>query len=320
MVSILMALTVISGVAAQEGTGQDHGQMEMGGGEATAAERTAAEDLLARTRVGVARFADPAVSAAEGFVQITPFSFYGIRAAHFHNQTYATDGVLLDPERPEDLMYLKTDDGELNLIGVMFLAPPGQGPTPGGPLTFWHTHDDLCTGPAGVVPEAPDGACPTTTVPITREMLHVWMIADSAELSVAFGEEPPDAKVLQIDGRTTAGSLDAAADIVNWTGVMIAIARELDINLVELRHRYDAGESIAEMATRQGVDQKALTETVVARVRADLDRSVERGDMTTPQRNFIAGQVPLWIGRMIEMHAGEPWSTAPPVEQHDDVG
>ncbi len=208
-------------------------------------------------------------------------------------------------------MYLKTDDGALRLIGVMFLAPPAEGPTPGVPLTFWHTHDDLCAGPAGTVPEAPDGACPAATVPISQEMLHVWMVSDAAELSVTFGEEPPDGKVVQIDGRTPAGSLDAAADIVNWTGVMMTIAREIDITLVELRQRYDAGESIAEMATRQGVDQQALTEAVVARIDTDLDRSVERGDMTTPQRDLIAGQVPLWIGRMIEMHAWEPWSTRP---------
>lgn len=98
VVSILMALTALSGVAAQQGTGQDHGQMEMDG-EATAAERAAAEDLLARTQAGVQRFNDVAVADAEGYEQITPFSFYGIRAAHFHNQGYATDGVLLDPER-----------------------------------------------------------------------------------------------------------------------------------------------------------------------------------------------------------------------------
>ncbi len=319
VVSILMALTALSGVAAQEETGHGHGQMQMDG-EASAAERTAAKDLLDRTRTGVARFADPDVADAEGYEQITPSSFYGIRAAHFHNQTYATDGALLDPERPEDLMYLKTDDGALELIGVMFLAPPGEGPTPGGPLTFWHRHDDLCAGVAGVVPEAPDGTCPAATVPLTQEMLHVWMVSEAAELSAAFGEEPPDETVVQIDGRTPAGSVDAAADIVNWSGVMVTIAWQLDINLIDLRRRYDAGESIAEMATRQGVSADTLTAAVVKRIGMDLDRSVERGDMTTPQRDLIAGQVPLWISRMIEMHAGDPWSTAPALDHHGDMG
>ncbi len=66
VVSILMALTALSGIAAQEGTGQDHGPMQMDG-EATAAERTAAKDLLTRTQAGVQRFDDVAVADAEGY-------------------------------------------------------------------------------------------------------------------------------------------------------------------------------------------------------------------------------------------------------------
>ena len=79
---------------------------------------------------------------------------------------YASDGLYLDPEHPESLIYLRTKDGVMYLLGVMYLAPAGEGPTPGGPLTHWHGHDGFCTGPNGVSRQDETGACPPGQFPI----------------------------------------------------------------------------------------------------------------------------------------------------------
>jgi hypothetical protein len=111
----------------------------------------------------------------EGYVQITPYNRRGWGAAHFHNAAYAADGVLLDPNRPEDLIYLKMPDGTMEFLGVMFLAPPGKGPDTGGPLTMWHSHDNLCLAPGANLTRRVNGQCIGGGVPITQEMMHVWV-------------------------------------------------------------------------------------------------------------------------------------------------
>ncbi|GIW06289.1 MAG: hypothetical protein KatS3mg060_1094 [Dehalococcoidia bacterium] len=143
---------------------------------ATEAERLAAADLVARTRSGSARFADFHVAQQEGYRQVTRYPFgdgtYG--PAHFVAERYVSDGQLLDPEHPESLMYARLPDGRMAFLGVMFLAPKGKGPTPGGPITSWHSHDNLCIGADGVVPKRA-GRCPAGTAAVTNEMMHLWL-------------------------------------------------------------------------------------------------------------------------------------------------
>jgi hypothetical protein len=65
----------------------------------------------------------------------------------------AATSDLLDPAKPQALVYASLPDGSRVLAGVLFTAPVGQGPCPGGSTTLWHYHHD--------------GA--------TREMIHVWL-------------------------------------------------------------------------------------------------------------------------------------------------
>lgn len=123
---------------------------------ATDADRAGAEKLLNDTRAGAARFADFSVAEAEGYVEGRLARSRPIGPAHYLNPAYVSDGALLDPTRPEGLVYLKLPDGRKQLLGVFYVAPYGQGPTPGGPLTVWHTHAEQ-PGPGA------------------REMLHVWL-------------------------------------------------------------------------------------------------------------------------------------------------
>lgn len=144
---------------------------------ATTAESEAADAFHAETVAGVARFADPAVAAAAGY------DVDGISGLDFHagNEQYKHDGLILDPRRPENLIYAAGPDGPV-LVGVMYeMEETGvAGPAIGGPLTVWHAHNQICFG---VVPPAlaglrsPFGSCPvgSITMPVTGEMLHVFV-------------------------------------------------------------------------------------------------------------------------------------------------
>ena len=59
----------------------------------------------------------------------------------------------------------------------MFAMPRGKhGPTPGGPITRWHTHTVCVAGrKRGLAPRA-DGSCPAgTNRRQGSEMMHVWL-------------------------------------------------------------------------------------------------------------------------------------------------
>jgi len=144
--------------------------------EPTADEARAAAELHDATVAALARYADPAVAAADGY-DVT-----GIAGLDFHasNPTFEADGIVLDPTRPETLVYAQGPAGPI-LLGAMFQMPGfGQaGPTVGGPLTVWHGHEQICfslvpPGLTGIV--SPLGGCPvgSLAIPRTVEMMHVW--------------------------------------------------------------------------------------------------------------------------------------------------
>ncbi|MGO8824943.1 MAG: hypothetical protein ACLQU9_06845 [Acidimicrobiales bacterium] len=67
------------------------------------------------------------------------------------------------------------------LVAAINLMPSvgDKGPMPGGCLTQWHAHTNLCTdGPSGTISGfSTDGVCPSGENPLlTPEMLHVWQV------------------------------------------------------------------------------------------------------------------------------------------------
>ncbi|MBO3746687.1 hypothetical protein J5X84_11470 [Streptosporangiaceae bacterium NEAU-GS5] len=89
------------------------------------------------------------------------------------------DGVILDPNRPESLVYARLPSGETTLLGAMYIMPPGQiGPQIGGPITRWHTHGDLCLNGTRIALRDAGGTCPagSKALPVTPEMLHLWLV------------------------------------------------------------------------------------------------------------------------------------------------
>ena len=141
----------------------------------TSDELEGAARLVADTKAAAVRFGDITTALSEGYYQVAP-PRNGL--VHYMNTAYNRDGNILDPERPESLIYLRLANGSWELVGVMYRMPnPDQpGPRVGGPLTAWHAHDNLCTANGRVVATANNGSCANGTLGKTPEMLHVWLV------------------------------------------------------------------------------------------------------------------------------------------------
>ena len=120
---------------------------------ASGGERRRGRALLAAVRrVAGTRF--PTVSAAErlGYRKGPPSAYIGMEQqragvrspfVHYRSARYEADGRVLDPLRPEALVYWEPTGMEAVLVGFMFrassLSPPPD-PHGTGPLLTWHAH------------------------------------------------------------------------------------------------------------------------------------------------------------------------------------
>jgi hypothetical protein len=149
------------------------------GANPTQSELDRAAQLVELTREGLARYRDPEAARDDGYFNSTP-GVGGVN--HWINLEYMRDGRILDPERPENLMYYRTTSGKDILVGAMFVMQgPGElGPAVGGEMTRWHLHPGYCWAPAGfpVSPSANEGnRCPPGQfLADTPEMIHVWVV------------------------------------------------------------------------------------------------------------------------------------------------
>jgi hypothetical protein len=146
------------------------------GHHATDEHRRAADALAARVRAATARFADLDAARAAGYR--VPKKATGTDV-HLEHKEYGSDGVTLDPERPEMLVYA-IEDGRATLLGVVFVMERAgvPGPEPGGPLTRWHAHNVCLSAlPPGMGVVSPFGSCPAFSVSVlSPEMMHVWVV------------------------------------------------------------------------------------------------------------------------------------------------
>ena len=152
--------------------------------DATPADRAAAAGFVMAAQIALARYADPAVAAADGYRTegLAGIDFHASNPAHEH------DGRVFDPANPESLVYALTPNGQPVLLGAVFQMPDlGQpGPAIAGPLTVWHAHEDICIsltppGLSGLL--SPLGGCPVGSIllPRTAEMIHVWIVPGAPE-------------------------------------------------------------------------------------------------------------------------------------------
>ena len=147
--------------------------------EPTREQRLAADDLIARCFDAAVRngWLDFEKALRDGYIGL----FQDRR--HYANWEFIADDAVLDPDRPEFLMYYATPEG-MQLIGFMFYTDEllAHGPQIGGPLTVWHYHrwreptclrDNLL--PIGRALES--GRCLTGELGSrSPEMLHVWLV------------------------------------------------------------------------------------------------------------------------------------------------
>lgn len=146
------------------------------------AEQHRAETLLRETIVDLRKYETPAEAIAAGYRSIGD----GLTGdEHFVKWPDVDDGHILDPTRPESLVY-ENRDGTQKVAAAMYMLPFGSrftdAPDVGGALTQWHVHEDLCLTDnptqktlAGFV--AVNGKCaPGTSKAGAMPMLHVWVV------------------------------------------------------------------------------------------------------------------------------------------------
>ena len=142
----------------------------------SAAQKATAEDLLANTVAGMARFPDEAAVVAAGYLSIGDG---GTGFEHFVNVGYLTDGFELDANHIESIV-LRVSGGTKTVASAMYILTTGSTmadvPEIAGELTTWHDHQNLCWDGIRVVAVTnPDGSCPRGVFRPTAPMLHVWL-------------------------------------------------------------------------------------------------------------------------------------------------
>ncbi len=147
----------------------------------TKAQQAAAVRLVNATWRDARKFRSLSVARAAGYVPITP---PGLPVVHYLNyRSYlatARGGAVLNTAEPQSLVYANTPKGAV-LVAAMYIAPPGRATErPGGCLTQWHEHTNLCQTAFGNVVgivTAAHPACPAgSSNHVTPPMMHVWFV------------------------------------------------------------------------------------------------------------------------------------------------
>jgi hypothetical protein len=148
----------------------------------TPAELQRADKLIEDTLKNIGRYRTPAMAYAAGYRSIGD-AVTGDE--HYVNWSYANDGHILDPQRPESVVY-EVVNGQQQAVAFMYGMPFGSTfadvPDVGGALTQWHVHANLCLTDnpqqrvvAGLT--TIKGSCPPGTSKAgNTPMLHVWAI------------------------------------------------------------------------------------------------------------------------------------------------
>jgi hypothetical protein len=145
------------------------------------AQRQAAVSFVNTTVAATNKYRSLAAAKAAGFVPVTPT---GAAVVHYINWSNMakdlTPNDVLNPSAVQSLVYANTSTGP-RLVAAMYLMPNGSTatpPEPGGCLTEWHLHTNLCFNSGNVVVGVTNsqGQCPAgTSNHVTQPMIHVWL-------------------------------------------------------------------------------------------------------------------------------------------------
>ena len=144
---------------------------------ATPDQVAAAQQLYDQTVAAIAPYRDWHVAWAAGY---RPNGAEKMPSTHWMNQRNVDAGYVMDPRHPQGLVYANSKHGPV-LLGAMFqMKHIGQfGPDPGGPLTAWHEHTNICVTPSGFEFSlmTPTATCPLGAIAVSiPPMLHVWIV------------------------------------------------------------------------------------------------------------------------------------------------
>jgi hypothetical protein len=167
---------------------------------ASASERRAAEQLLGALRARAARWTTLAAARRAGFETRTAPRAAGDRLPHYlHAERLRerTDARVFDPRTPKALIFAREPGRAAVLVGAMYSVQRGErGPSPGGPITRWHSHAVCTVGRKRGLGPRPDGTCPPGAVGRQgSEMMHVWFTDD---LRSAFAIGAPELELCRL--------------------------------------------------------------------------------------------------------------------------
>ncbi len=178
--TVPVSVSNASPASADAGASHGHAGGTAGAVYMTVAQKSAADSLIARTKVEMARFATTAAAAAAGYNAIGD-ALTGWE--HWINLDLYNDGKSLDPSAPESLVYqVSRTDGSRTLASAMYILSTGttmaQVPDTVGPTSLWHDHQNLCWDPTGkrLAGIMINGKCTGGEFRGTAPMLHVWVI------------------------------------------------------------------------------------------------------------------------------------------------
>jgi hypothetical protein len=142
----------------------------------TAAQQQAAVALVRDSWAGARKYQSLDAAKAAGYRPITPS---GRPVVHYLDpaayRRTERGGPPLDTAEPQSLVYANTPKGAV-LVAAMYIAAPGEPtPRPGGCLTLWHIHTDLCLDKKLGVVGTTETGCPAGSVNrVTPPMMHIW--------------------------------------------------------------------------------------------------------------------------------------------------
>ena len=147
----------------------------------TRRQQEAAVRLVNTSWKDASKYRSLAVAKAAGYRPITPV---GLPVVHYLNvSSYLSTimgGSVLDLAEPQSLVYANTPSGAVLVAAMYITRPGGPTPQPGGCLTQWHVHTNLCLRPGlgvvGVVTLAHPTCPPGSRNRVTPPMMHIWFV------------------------------------------------------------------------------------------------------------------------------------------------
>ena len=149
----------------------------------TAAQQHAAVSLVDTSWQDAKKYQSLAAAKAAGYVPITP---PGRPVVHYLNKSAyratVQGGPVLNLTEPQSLVYANTPGGAVLVAAMYITSPGGSTPQPGGCLTQWHVHTNLCLsrslGVTGVTrPGHSAATCPAGSQNrVTPPMMHIWFV------------------------------------------------------------------------------------------------------------------------------------------------